>query len=183
MLADYLLAAMLAWTRVPTDCNATPDACAAWSRTFAEDVDDAHARFATIANEVADEAARRSGRAWHRARVALELVAIGFEETQFARLVDDGSCNAPSMLSEGDRLRIRALGGCDSGRAFGPWQIHPDLVTDVQRGATGGDLIADRTLAIRIAWNLIERRPSAWTTWPRASRRSMMWMLNHPPPL
>lgn len=180
MLAEYLLTAMLAWTRVPADCNATPDACAAWSRTFAEDVDDARARFATIANEVADEAARRGGRAWRRARVALELVAIGFEETQFARLVDDGSCNAPELLPAADKRRVEALGGCDSGRAFGPWQIHPDLVTDVQRGVTGGDLIADRTLAIRIAWDLHEVRPVAWTVWLRAARRAAAWMREHP---
>lgn len=178
-LAAYLLAAILAWTRVPTDCGAKPATCAAWEKINAESPGDARARYEEIAQQVADEAEKRGGTKWRQWRTALELVAIAFEETGFASLVDDGSCNSP-YTQEPATSMIRALGGCDHGRAWTVWQLHPDLTTDVQHGIQGPDLVADRTLAIHVAWDLRLVRPMAWTVWQMAARRAAAWMRGHP---
>jgi hypothetical protein len=61
--------------------------------------------------------------------------------------------------------------------------MHPDTLWDVYPyELTGPELIADRSLDIRIAWDLVEKRPQAWTTWPKAERRAAVWMVGHPLP-
>lgn len=177
-LAIYLLTAMLAWSHVPADC-ADAAACRNWEHLYAETADESRARYETIARQVSAEASSRTGNRRAIARHALELLAVAFEESRFAVLVDDGSCNEP-YVEEPARSRIRALGGCDSGRAFTLWQLHPESTHDVQVGVTGTDLLGDRTLAIRISWELLWTRPVAWSTWSRASRRAAVWMAGHP---
>ena len=179
----YLLAAMVAWTHLPSDEDQARSV--AWERAYHEPVAAAHSRYEEISEQLAAEAESRGG-SDEQERAALDLIAIAFEETGFHRLVDDGTCNLTSITGSLKRA-IEGIGGCDSGKSFTLWQLHlgtPDDRANVGalagRRVTGADLLESRELAIKVAWNLRERRPSAWTAWPRAARRSVMWLRAHP---
>jgi hypothetical protein len=100
-----------------------------------------------------------------RAKTAIVLTALAFFESRFWRFVDEGICNGR------DSSRVRALGNCDGGYAYSLWQIHPEdglvLVGDgwahardvrgVREVITGKMLIADRTLAARVALHIARR--------------------------
>ena len=109
---------------------------------------------------------------------AVELLGIAEKETGLSWLVDDGTCNA-RFLSPGMRARVRAIGGCDGGHAFTMWQFHPATMRDVTVGTTGPEFVQDRPLTIRVAWDLLEVRPRAWTTWWSAQDLTIAWVQGH----
>jgi hypothetical protein len=167
----YLYSAILAWTQVPADCDVSPDtrACVSWVRAYHEPPETSRERFREIAGWLVYEAEVRKG----PIQTALKIAAIGFEESLFARYVDSGACNRPP----------RRVLSCDSGAAWTPWQFHPDTLGDVfPHPLRGTDLLESRELQVRIAWDLIEKRPQAWTTLARAERRASRWMIAHPLP-
>ncbi len=181
-LAAYLFAAMTAWTGLNA-CADQPDHCATWSRIHYEPADAARVRYQGIADDVAAEADRREGEPVLRMRRSVDLVAIAYEETGLHRLVDDGTCNTVG-LGAGLAKRVEAIGGCDSGRSYTVWQLQPGSYVNAleRRRITGQELLEDRALAVHVAWDFREVRPSAWTVWPRAAHRSERWIADHPLP-
>jgi hypothetical protein len=182
-LYSYLLAAALTWMHVPSGCDLEEPslACVSWQAVFLEDPEMARVRLMEVAWQLAGEACRRPGSPPERALRALRVLSLAREESYFALLVDDGTCNKPVLPLA--LQRRRAHGWCDGGTSWGMWQMRPSTLGDVHpEPLTGPELISDRALDIRIAWDLVGRRPQAWTTWEKAERRAAIWMVEHPLP-
>lgn len=173
----------LAFAHIPNACDVQPQKCTDWEHVYAETPAHAEVRLGEWADQLAYEAYVRDGSRVHRIRQAVRLGAIMQEESSLALLVDDGSCNErplPVRVTQWHRFGDRA---CDGGAAWGPFQFHPDTLGDVYHDRTlltGPDLIASKDLQTRIAWDLLERRPVAWTMWPRAARRAEVYMAGNP---
>lgn len=90
--------------------------------------------------------------------------AQAFVETRFLDWVVDQRCNDPTW-------RIAQRGwvrkACDSGLAYGPWQVHDERF----RGASP-------EFQASVAHSLIHSHPEAWTT-RRAARSHAAWWLSH----
>ena len=160
-LTQYILAAMISWTPVHS------------LTAYGETDEQVHARFETIARNIAsvaadpNEAAIFSGQS-PRARTALLLASIGSFEGGWQRFVEEGHCNQTGF--QADRR-----GNCDGGYAFTSWQIHvvgggflyvDGRLTNKFYAATyakehpdavinGPRLLSDQKLAIRVAKDLI----------------------------
>jgi len=174
-LVVYLVAAMAAWANLPQDCETAKNAisCATWERYHGETIEASRERYQQVAEDIGAEAEQRPGDAKQNERVALRLLAIAYEESRFHVGVDDGTCNRSHVAAR----------PCDGGRAWGMWQLHPEAMGGVYKGPLSGeDLVGSRPLEVRIAWDLVQRRPGAWTSWPMAARRAVEWEQRHPLP-
>lgn len=118
--------------------------------TWEETSEQATARYATIAEDIAT-AAEDNTRAWltDRQEAAL-LIAIGIGESQLAKDVDKGPC----YLGPGFEAR------CDRGTSATLWQIKRGVLWEGER-LTYLQLFEDRGRAARIA--LWAARSSLWT--------------------
>lgn len=185
VLWQYLLTAMQALTQLPGNCTLDPRlACQNWAEVHAETPEDAEARYEEIAHQVAEEALWRKHNEPGKytdmvlVRNALDITFIAGAESGFSILVDNGTCNKRNLTGK-TRLRVKALGGCDSGRAYTMWQMHPDLIGDAVQNVTGDELVQDRPNSIHVAWNLRRIRPRAWSTWSHARAMSLRWEAMH----
>ena len=63
-----------------------------------------------------------------KARTAIMLVSLAYNETRFRAYTDDGRCNSSKWRksSEGSKL-MKISGECDGGLAHSMWQIHTGL--------------------------------------------------------
>lgn len=92
-------------------------------------------------------------------RQCLEMAAVAVEETHFAAWAVDQSCNDAAWRARNQVHRV-----CDSGKAFGPWQVQDERF----RGASPefqASVVAER----------LHRNPRAWTTWDAAQKRAASW--------
>lgn len=107
------------------------------TRYISESEDDRRARFHEIAFDVSDIAAEDSDHPAVQRRAAALLVGIAWHESGFALDVDVGPCASA-------RLQV---GGCDSGRAKGLWQIQGYDVPTRRDGARLALRLARRSLS------------------------------------
>jgi hypothetical protein len=94
------------------------------------------------------------------------LASQAFVEGGFAAEVRDERCNNGIW-------RSRQVGwwrkSCDSGFAWGPWQIH-----DSRLQGTSPEYQAS------VAVTLIRNHPRLWTTWAKAKSHATWWIAKHP---
>jgi hypothetical protein len=164
-LVAYVLKAMMSWSPVS-------------QHTPAEKQEDAEARYKSIAEDIAEVAMDpiesvapvdlRSvdGRVLVQssdAKNAILVAAVASLETNFAKFVDDGTCNQPGYKPD-------ARGSCDGRNAWTMWQLHtmggivirgdeivgrayatPEELANPSLLWTGPKLVADRKGAARVA--------------------------------
>jgi len=137
-----------------------------------------------------------------KSRTVTLLATIAYFEGHFWPYVEAGVCNDERLRAD----PVLRNGGCDGGRAYSLWQIHPvrnmvlldnglwgRAVGDSDRVITGDKLLADRKLAARTALHFLraslrrdgtlceytgERRPNC----PKADRRlrfALDWAESH----
>lgn len=133
MAVEALAAVVLSWL-----VQVSPPALHADIPTYPEAKETAverEERYREIARDVAEVVFAESSPGQRRRSAAL-LVGIAWHESGFAKDVDLGPC-APRRL---------AIGGCDSGRAKGLWQIQAYEVPSRQDGARLALRLARRSL-------------------------------------
>lgn len=156
-MASYVLGAMQQWSPPKIHRERSEEDVVATYRSVAEVV-------AQVAMDPAepplfsDDADRR--------KTALVIASLALHESGYKPYVMDGSCNDsawrkahPKMASPG------GVAACDSGHAWGAWQIHPRqgrkfvaLVGDgfafEDSGFSGHDLVKDQSLGARVALHM-----------------------------
>jgi hypothetical protein len=95
------------------------------------------------------------------------LASQAFVETRFVPWAVDQSCNDRSWRESRKGWECKA---CDSGLAFGPWQVHDERF----RGAAP-DFQASVVL------ELMRHHPEMWTTWRAARSHAAWWRLQTGP--
>lgn len=97
-------------------------------------------------------------------RECLRLAALAVEETAFQPWAIDGRCNDHEWRQAHQMHRA-----CDSGRAFGPWQVWDARFA----GATP-------EFQASVALEMMRAHPQQWTTRRRAWRDAEAWLSIHP---
>jgi hypothetical protein len=105
----------------------------------------------------------------HAEQLALELAALATEESRLASYVLSGQCNDKNWRSSPEGLKRMRHGNCDSGDAFGAFQIHL-----WQPGVSKDDLLDIKKASI-IAADLWSQSPQLWTSKDRALARAAQW--------
>ena len=108
-----------------------------------------------------------------RARTALLILDLAFQESGFREDVDNGTCKPPE---------------CDDGFAWTLWQLHPGrgLALDGTGwkysldGHRSAALVKDRALTVRIVLHMARRHIGAWTTARAAQAHATMWWGRRP---
>lgn len=98
-------------------------------------------------------------------RTCTRFVSFALAEGGFRADVLSGACNRhPSRATP-----------CDHGRAWGPWQVHPE-----DAATTGPELLRPEDGA-RLAFRYWIRCPGAWSTWRTGEAIASSWLASHPP--
>ncbi len=92
------------------------------------------------------------------------LAALASEESRFVDWVVDQRCNDETW-----RQAHQSQRACDSGRAFGPWQVQ-----DERFRGTSPDFQASVVLT------MFRDYPGRWATWKKASAVANAWLRAHP---
>lgn len=175
-LAAYILTMMKFW--YPVDQQAKLNETAA----------EAEVRYASIADDVVDvvldqnEPAIFTDREGGKAKTAVLLGSLAFNETHFWKFADMGLCNDPTWRSSAEgRQIIRTYGHCDGGVSWTMWQMQTghglifdgdvwqratnkgfEWITSHQDEViTGPKMIKDRKLASRMALHMARRAMKA----------------------
>jgi hypothetical protein len=109
-------------------------------------------------------------------RECLTLAAIASEETHFAPYVLDGSCQRAQWRKEHPKLFY----ACDSGRAFGVFQVWPRAWASVAPAGGEDPSIRDPFVNALIARRLLLKNPRGWMTYEAARSKADKWVASHP---
>jgi hypothetical protein len=90
----------------------------------------------------------------------LRLAALAYEETRFAAWAVDQSCNDSEWRKTHKKDKV-----CDSGKAFGPWQVQDERF----RGASP-------EFQASVSLEMMRRYPESWTTKRKAWQRADAWV-------
>ena len=104
----------------------------------------------------------------------LYQASIASEETRFAPYVLDGRCNDAGWRA----LHIEKA--CDSGLAFGPWQIQAHAWASV---SSEDERNAGPLAHAQAAVKLLRKNPLAWSVWDVARRKAETYIAHHVPEL
>lgn len=155
-LAAYILSMMKVWSP-PAD-----------QIKFSETEADAEARYASIADDVAEVVLAEDSifpeSSGGKAKTAVLMAGLAFKETRFWKYVDSGQCNDYTWRKtpEGKKI-IYSYGHCDGGLAWSMWQVHiPNKGFNVNGDLIDGPrMVSDRKAAVRVALRLAKRAMAA----------------------
>jgi hypothetical protein len=109
------------------------------------------------------------------ARECRTLAAIASNESRFAPHILSGDCNRQGWRALHKQDKV-----CDSGKAWGPWQIWADAWTSVSPVGGGDPHARDPFLNALVARRLLLKNPHGWTVYDKAKADVDAWMTSHP---
>jgi hypothetical protein len=149
-MALYIFAALLFWNPPTGARGATPD---------------------STLREWADQIAMICS----NTRECMRLAAIPSEESRFAPHILNGDCNNDIW-----RRANKADKVCDSGKAFGPYQIQRQAWESVISQDISTATPADH---VGVAAMLLKTRPHAWSVYTVAAAKADTYISTHAPPM